>query len=46
MGCARNDLLCGKDAGFDQRSDAVARDAAMSRGFGQGQPLTVLHAER
>jgi hypothetical protein len=30
---ARNDLLCGKDAGFDQRSDAVAGDAAKSRGF-------------
>jgi transposase len=40
---ARNDLLCGQDAGFDQRSDAVAGDAVKSRGFDHGQPLTVLH---
>jgi hypothetical protein len=40
---ARNDLLRGKDAGFDQRSDAMAGDAAKSRGFDHGQPLTVLH---
>jgi transposase len=42
IGRARNDLLCGKDAGFDQPADAMAGDAAVLGGVAQGQPRSVL----
>ncbi len=41
IGRARNDLLCGKDAGFDQPVDAMAGDAAVLGGVAQGQPHSV-----